>query len=708
MAFILQQTRQFKGNLDQLLAKVPDLAMETVYHRLEDNPATHSKSLHSGHLRRLGKKGSGIWHSWIDNRYRLAWRYDDPGFITLLDVGDHDYIDDYASFDDDRVIGLVRAIQRSDDDTKPKPRTWQWSPPPAPAIFGHCPPRFLQLLGVPEEQVDEVKRVTEIEQVFELSLPDYAAQNLAQVYTSPDWSLDDSFDVRSVFYRANADELEAYCKGEIKDLLLKLSPDQDRLVEMKTTGPTLIKGVAGSGKTTVGIYRAMVQTYVRELFRTGDPRVLFVTYTETLAKVVEQMFEELYGQEKARRVEVWVLREWLKTYMSDRPGSRPVGNDGQLNDAIAKGIRRARRSFPDSTLCARGNDFFCSEIDDVIKGRDLRTWEAYAAARRTGRKTGLQQSYRRFVWIAYQEYQRQLEIKGVFDYLDLALHALQVIPQDPHFEPYDAVIVDEAQDLRPVQLQAVSLLAGGSKARSLILLADPAQSIYYKGVPWKDGDIHIAPARSFSLKKNFRNTRQILAAGWSLAQAGVSEDEETIMPDAADKRGPRPVVALCADSDHHDKFIVETITDLCNRMRFRPGDIAVLARRNDQVDHLRFVLKRAGIPVVHFREDAFDIFENTVKVVTINSAKGLEFPVVFLARLDEGELPRTIRADDEEELKAELRGERRLAYVGMTRAAQRLYLVSCRAKCSRFLQEIDPDTVRRQRYPSEEPVGIPF
>ncbi|MBC8253184.1 MAG: ATP-binding domain-containing protein [Ardenticatenia bacterium] len=98
--------------------------------------------------------------------------------------------------------------------------------------------------------------------------------------------------------------------------------------------------------------------------------------------------------------------------------------------------------------------------------------------------------------------------------------------------------------------------------------------------------------------------------------------------------------------------------------------------------------------MVHFRDDKFDIFENDIKVVTINSAKGLEFPVVFLAGLHEGELPRRLNQEDPEELQAGLRTERRLMYVGMTRAASRLYLVCRQDDRSRFVDEIEPATVR--------------
>ena len=97
--------------------------------------------------------------------------------------------------------------------------------------------------------------------------------------------------------------------------------------------------------------------------------------------------------------------------------------------------------------------------------------------------------------------------------------------------------------------------------------------------------------------------------------------------------------------------------------------------------------------------DNYDADADTVVMMTIHSAKGLEFDNVFIVGMEDGLFPSLMSFNDG----VELEEERRLAYVGVTRAKKKLYLTSCayrmmygrsqRNKISRFAKEI-PDRVK--------------
>ena len=105
---------------------------------------------------------------------------------------------------------------------------------------------------------------------------------------------------------------------------------------------------------------------------------------------------------------------------------------------------------------------------------------------------------------------------------------------------------------------------------------------------------------------------------------------------------------------------------------------------NDAPDGLSAFLERVSLVS---DVDAYEASEDSLTLITLHQAKGLEFPVVLMAGMEEGVLPHSRSMDT----LAEIEEERRLCYVGMTRAKERLYLLRA----------------FRRRYPSSGGVSLP-
>ncbi len=105
--------------------------------------------------------------------------------------------------------------------------------------------------------------------------------------------------------------------------------------------------------------------------------------------------------------------------------------------------------------------------------------------------------------------------------------------------------------------------------------------------------------------------------------------------------------------------------------------------------------------------DSYEDRLDRLTLMTLHSAKGLEFPVVFMVGMEEGLFPHSRSMDSTEELEE----ERRLCYVGMTRAMKRLFLVSARTRNlfgetrfqtpSRFIGEISSEFMERDKEEAE-------
>lgn len=125
-------------------------------------------------------------------------------------------------------------------------------------------------------------------------------------------------------------------------------------------------------------------------------------------------------------------------------------------------------------------------------------------------------------------------------------------------------------------------------------------------------------------------------------------------------------------------------------------------KQSDDKSLVAFLTDLALISDIDSLDDEEDA-DGPIILMTMHAAKGLEFPVVFIIGLEENVFPHSRSNNDDEELEE----ERRLAYVGITRAEQRLYLTHASSRTlygksnfnmpSRFISEISEDLIEQTR-----------
>lgn len=674
----------FLGELDVLSGDMKDRALQKIT-LLADNPSHPSLNCHK--LKRVKNK----WECYVSDSHRIIFDTKDDE-LRLWHIGDHSIVDraHMLSFSPHTAF---RRLESEDPETmvdKPFEIPDAWLQPTVEKNnpFSFLPTSHLRILGVPSNMIKAVRAAPTVEEAVSLpSIPDRTIEWMLDLLTNPE--LEEAlFSPGRLIFRTTLDKLQGYCRGEIKRLMLNLEPEQKLFVARQFEGALLLRGCAGSGKTTVALYRAI------GCAETGR-RTIFLTFNRTLAAAARTLIEELIGP-IPENLEVMNFDAWMVHFLRKRGYSlNIVSNEVQrsLFLEVLNNVHQHRHSY----VLDFSWTFFRDEIARVIKGNGLRKEEDYLAIPRYGRNTALKQKARSAVWSIYIAYQKEMKKRELVDWQDLCTLVYRELFKNPLSEPYEHVIIDEVQDLTAMQVRTAQRMMKGSatgkedgrELQSIFLVGDVSQTLYSRGFSWKQAGLQLQ-GRSACLRRNFRNTRQIAEAAAALNSYNriLNLSEEYIDPIFTTRHGPWPIALMCDATDREFRAVCEKILDLAGDNRFRLADFAVLCPTIQMCKLFSQRFEQYHIPYLIRSEVQFDILEEKVKIITIHSAKGLEFPVVFLAGLHEGILPHHQHSSDEVEAEIALERDRTLMYVGMTRAAEVLYLVTSKEKPSSFIAEI--------------------
>ncbi|MFE0764582.1 nuclease-related domain-containing DEAD/DEAH box helicase [Streptomyces smyrnaeus] len=482
--------------------------------------------------------------------------------------------------------------------------------------------------------------------------------------------------------------VDAALRAPIEQWMSFLHPDQVALVRRNWTGPARISGPAGTGKTVVGLHRTA------RLARHTTGRVLYVTFANNLPRV-QATFLRTMSPSVADRVDFRSLHSWAKEFLQE--GGIPVRLDrGKALTAFNLAWKWTGR---ESVLTEIDPDhrYWKEEIDHVIKGRGITSFEEYATVPRRRRRSSLRRVHRQAVWRLYEAYEQHRTERGFHDFNDVLSLALAEARRrtEEGQRPYAAVVVDEVQDLTLVGVQLLHTLVGDAP-NGLLLVGDGQQAVYPGGFRLSDAGIDIRGDRGQVLHTNYRNRREILEAALEVVADDTFEDIDGLRTP-----GRRDVDLTYHDGEvirvveptqaAHDQALVQALHAL------PPGalpDTAVLCPSIRAIDHYHRLLEREGIPVCPLdRYDGHPV--DAVKIGSYLRAKGLEFKRVFLPDHDAA-VPQAPESDSPPGPDADRRPSYETAmerselarsqlFVAMTRARDVLWLGSVRHRpgCAR-------------------------
>lgn len=249
-------------------------------------------------------------------------------------------------------------------------------------------------------------------------------------------------------------------------------------------------------------------------------------------------------------------------------------------------------------------------------------------------------------------------------------------------------MVDEGHDFQPEWLKLIAQMVD-QQTNSLLILYDDAQNLYgqnrRRSFSFRSLGIH-AQGRTTILKLNYRNTQEVLGVAYEFARevltsSKVQEEDvpALVQPQSAGRHGPMPELIRLPSLQRETKYLAERAHHF-HEQGTSWSDMAIIYRSKFIGEQVHYQLQQAQIPVEWINQDSNSRYYNpaavSIKLVTMHSSKGLEFPVVFIPGL--GFLP------GQQSLFVL---EARLLYVAITRAVDQL-VMSC-DRSSEFVQRVE-------------------
>ncbi len=436
----------------------------------------------------------------------------------------------------------------------------------------------------------------------------------------------------------------------------------------------LVTGVAGSGKSLILLYRAMLQAKLHP-----EARMLILTHNKPLNGELRERFRRLCPGSGAE----WAtFYQWCRNFAGAQwKIIKPWEAETLLRDLATAHPALSRLPLN-----------FLSEEIDWIRDQGLSTRDEYLTVARLGRKRPLQDEHRCAMFSLLEKYRAELDRGGLEDWAGAAAAVWQRVQRGLITPPvYDFVFIDEAQFFAPTWFHLVKRCVRPGTGQ-LFLAADPTQGFLKRRQSWSASGLDVR-GQSARLHRCYRNTREILQFATTFYKSRLAPDEEEInLPEPADiarlTSGEAPRF-LQVDSSQGERSRVANEIAAALLAGASPEHFLVLQSESALVAPFIQTLNNVvGRPIARDLKDSASSSAG-VRVCSLNAATGLESPVVFFCGVDgllEKEDALGVAGDERSEL---VRDNTRRIYMAMTRASRKLIVTHRRPATRQCLEARD-------------------
>jgi DNA helicase IV len=473
-------------------------------------------------------------------------------------------------------------------------------------------------------------------------------------------------------------EIERPRVGPMRDIVATIQPEQDEIVRAGVTGTVCVQGAPGTGKTAVGLHRVAYLLYAHRdrLARTGT---LVIGPNASFLQYIEQVLPAL-GELQVAQATVHDLVAHVEVRGADSPGTARLKGDARMAEVLRRAVRSGVRPPAEPVVVVRGSRrwrvpaYELAGIVEELAGRDIR----YGAAR-----DALPQRIAHAVLVQMERSGEapddrvqdavarnpavKAAVKECWPPVDPAKVVLRLL-SDPDFlaecadglltpdeqrlllwpkparglrsarwSPADAVLVDEAsdlvqrtaslghvvldeaQDLSPMQYRAVGRRCSTGSAT---VLGDLAQGTTpWATASWAEALAHLGKptARIEELTRGFRVPREVIAYASRLLPAIAPG----LAPATSVRESPGALSVRAVTAGDLDAAVVAA----CRDSLAYEGSIGLIAA-DARVPALAAALSAAGLPHLSPGEETSATARLTL--VPAGLAKGLEYDYVVL------------------------------------------------------------------------------